>query len=76
MHYALVFIRIHTYLLFYTYSYVFTISHGNSAKSRDFGIYAFVFIRIHMYLLFYTYSYVFTISCGNSAKSSDFGTHA
>ena len=34
MHYALcamhyLFIRIHTYLLFYTYSYVFTISHGN-----------------------------------------------
>ena len=53
MHYALctillctmhsclyVFIRIHTYLLFYTYSYVFTISHGNSAKSRDFGTHA------------------------------------
>ena len=35
MHYA--FIRIHAYLLFYTYSYVFTISHGNPAKSRDFG---------------------------------------
>ena len=28
MHYAYVFIRNHTYLLFYTYSYVFTISHG------------------------------------------------
>ena len=38
MHY--VFIRIHTYLLFYTYSYVFTISHGNPAKSRDFGTHA------------------------------------
>ena len=42
MHYALctiyyLFIRIHTYLLFCTYSYVFTISHGNPAKSRDFG---------------------------------------
>ena len=37
MHYAYVFIRIHTYLLFYTYSYVFTISGGNPAKSRDFG---------------------------------------
>ena len=42
MHYTLftmhyVFIRIHTYLLFYTYSYIFTISHGNPAKSRDFG---------------------------------------
>ena len=34
MHY--VFIRIHTYLLFYTYSYVFTISRGNPAKSHDF----------------------------------------
>ena len=45
MHYALctmhyVFIRIHTYLLFYMYSYVFTISHGNPAKSRDFGTHA------------------------------------
>ena len=38
MHYA--FIRIHTCLLFYTYSYVFTISHGNPAKSRDFGTHA------------------------------------
>ena len=38
MHYA--FIRIHTYLLFYTYSYVFTISHGNPTKSRDFGTHA------------------------------------
>ena len=27
IHYAYVFVRIHTYLLFYTYSYVFTISH-------------------------------------------------
>ena len=40
MHYVLctmhyLFIRIHTYLLFYTYSYVFTISHGNPTKSRD-----------------------------------------
>ena len=40
MYYAYIFIRIHTYLLFYTYSYVFTISHGNPAKSRDFGTYA------------------------------------
>ena len=45
MHYVLctmlyLFIRIHTYLLFYTYSYVFTISHGNPAKSRDFGTHA------------------------------------
>ena len=45
MHYSLytmyyAFIRIHTYLLFYTYSYVFTISHGNPAKSRDFGTHA------------------------------------
>ena len=39
MHYALC-IHIHTYLLFYTYSYVFTISHGNQAKSRDFGTHA------------------------------------
>ena len=38
MHYA--FIRIHTCLLFYTYSFVFTISHGNPAKSRDFGTHA------------------------------------
>ena len=40
MHYVYVFIRIHTYLLFYTYSYVFTISHGNPAKSSDFGTHA------------------------------------
>ena len=45
MHYALcimhyLFIRIHTYLLFYMYSYVFTISHGNPTKSRDFGTHA------------------------------------
>ena len=33
MHYL--FIRINTYLLFYTYSYVFTISHENPAKSRE-----------------------------------------
>ena len=40
MHYVYVFIRIHTYLLFYTYLYVFTISHGNPAKSSDFGTHA------------------------------------
>ena len=40
MHYAYIFVRIHTCLLFYTYSYVFTISHGNPAKSRDFGTHA------------------------------------
>ena len=44
MHYA--FIRIHTYLIFYTYSYVFTISHGNPAKSRDFGTHAYLSSRI------------------------------
>ena len=38
MHYALftmhyVFICIHTYLLFYTYSYIFTISHGKSVRN-------------------------------------------
>ena len=38
--YSYVFVRIHTYLLFYTYSYVFTISCGNPAKSRDFGTHA------------------------------------
>ena len=38
MHYT--FICIHMYLLFYTYSYVFTIAHGNPAKSHDFGAYA------------------------------------
>ena len=38
MHYLL--IRIHTYLLFYMYSYVFTISHENPTKSRDFGTHA------------------------------------
>ena len=38
MHYA--FMRIHTYLQFYTYSYVFNISHGNPTKSRDFGTHA------------------------------------
>ena len=37
IHYSYIFIRIHTYLLFYTYLYVFTISRGNPAKSRDFG---------------------------------------
>ena len=37
IHYSYVFIRIHTYLLFYLYLYVFTISRGNPAKSRDFG---------------------------------------
>ena len=42
IHYALciVFVRIHTYLLFYTYSYVFTILRGKLAKSRDFGTHA------------------------------------
>ena len=40
MHYACIFIRIHTYLLFYTYSYVFTISSGNLVKSRDFCTHA------------------------------------
>ena len=40
IYYAFVFIRIHTYLLFYTYSYIFTISRGNPAKSRDFGTHA------------------------------------
>ena len=40
MHYAYVFVRIHTYLLFYTYSYIFTISRENPAKSRDFGTHA------------------------------------
>ena len=39
-HYAYVFIRIHMYLLFYTYSYLFTISRGNPEKSRDFGTHA------------------------------------
>ena len=43
IHYA--FIRIHTYLLFYMYSYVFTISHGNPAKSRDFGTHALLSSR-------------------------------
>ena len=38
MHYL--FMRINTYLLFYTYSYVFTISHRNQAKSCDFGTHA------------------------------------
>ena len=40
MHYTYVFVRIHTYLLFYTYSYVFTISRENLAKSCDFGTHA------------------------------------
>ena len=40
MHYAYVFILIHTYLLFYTYSYVFTISRGNPTKSCDFSTHA------------------------------------
>ena len=39
MHYAL-YIRIYTYLIFYTYLYVFTISHGNPVKSSDFGTHA------------------------------------
>ena len=50
MHYELciiyyAFIHIHTYLLFYMYSYVFTISHGNPAKSRDFGTHALLSLR-------------------------------
>ena len=45
MHYAYVFICIHIYLLFYTYSYVFTISHGNPEKSRDFGTHASLSLR-------------------------------
>ena len=40
VHYSYIFIRIHTYLLFYTYSYVFTISRENPTKSRDFGTHA------------------------------------
>ena len=40
IHYAYIFICIHTYLLFYTYSYVFTISRENPTKSRDFGTHA------------------------------------
>ena len=40
MHYSYVFIRIHMYLLFYTYSYVFIISRENPTKSRDFGTHA------------------------------------
>ena len=40
IYYAYIFIRIHMYLLFYMYSYVFTISRGNSTKSRDFGTHA------------------------------------
>ena len=40
VHYSYIFIRIHTYLLFYTYSYVFTISRKNPTKSRDFGTHA------------------------------------
>ena len=38
MHYALY--TMHYALFIYTYSYVFTISHGNPAKSRDFGTHA------------------------------------
>ena len=40
MHYAYVLVRIYMYLLLYMYSYVFTISHGNPGKSRDFGAHA------------------------------------
>ena len=40
MHYTYVFICIHMYLLFYTYSYVFTISCGNPTKSCDFDTHA------------------------------------
>ena len=40
IYYAYIFILIHTYLLFNTYSYVFTISRGNPVKSRDFGTHA------------------------------------
>ena len=42
MHYALFTMHLYVFirLLFYTYSYVFTISHGNPAKSRDFGTHA------------------------------------
>ena len=37
MHYALC---IYTYSYVFTILYVFTISHGNPAKSRDFGTHA------------------------------------
>ena len=40
MHYAYVFVHIQTYLLFYMYSYVFTISRENPAKFYDFGTHA------------------------------------
>ena len=40
MHYGFVFVRIHMYLLFYMYSYIFIISRGNPTKSRDFGTHA------------------------------------
>ena len=48
MHYALctmhiylyVFIRIYYFIRIHTYSYVFTISRGNPAKSRDFSTHA------------------------------------
>ena len=45
MHYSLctmhyLFIRIYSYLLSYTYSYVFTILYGNPTKSHDFGTHA------------------------------------
>ena len=38
--YLYIFIRIHYFIRIHTYSYVFTISRGNPAKSRDFGTHA------------------------------------
>ena len=38
--YLYVFIRIYYFIHIHTYSYVFTISHRNPAKSRDFGTHA------------------------------------
>ena len=38
--YLYVFIRIYYFIRIYTYSYVFIISHGNPAKSSDFGTHA------------------------------------
>ena len=38
--YLYVFIRIYYFIRIHTYSYVFTISRGNPAKSRDFGTHA------------------------------------
>ena len=40
MHYALFTIHNVLFIRIYTYSYVFTISHGNPAKSSDFGTHA------------------------------------